>query len=319
MKTAFSGPLIVYGDRPPPGTGVTGSNNPDKAPSVFWGGTMLLDPRGSYNNTRSGILGFLGSSGPIFAIDAVPSALPAAVNSMAAVQVPVAGTPLTLVTTNGAGITVQSAATVYWPSGNTIPASALIIDSAPATIGFGRAGQGNSSQNVVKAYDPTTLLARNVRIKSVGVDTGATFTVAGYDIYGYPMSEAITGAGAGATASGKKAFKFVTSITPSGTLSGSNVSASQGDVYGFPLQNTGWPYIDIYWGAPPAPFITSTTGWLAAVTTSPATTTTGDVRGTYAVQSASDGTNRLTVLITVPLALMSNSNPSVGLFGVTQA
>lgn len=317
MKTAFSGPLIVYGDRPPPGTGVTGSNNPDKAPSVFWGGTMLLDPRGSYNNTRSGILGFLASSGPICVLDAVPSTLPAAVNSMAAVQVPVAATPLTLVTTNGAGITVQAAATVYWPAGNTIPAGALIIDSAPATIGFGRAGQGNSSQNVVKAYDPTTMLARNVIIKSVGNDTAATFTVAGYDIYGYAMSEAITGA-SGGNANGKKAFKFITSITPSGTLSGSNVSAAQGDVYGFPLQNQAWPFIDIYWGAPPAPFITSTTGWLAAVTTSPATTTTGDVRGTYGVQSASNGTSRLTILITVPLSLISNANPNVGLFGVTQ-
>lgn len=318
MKTAFSGPLIVYGDRPPPGTGVTGSNNPDKAPSVFWGGTALLDPRGSYNNTRSGTVGFAGGTGDIVVLDAVPSTLSAGVTTMAAAQVPVAGTPLTLVTTSGLGITVQAAATVYWPSGNTVPAGALIIDSAPATTGFGRAGQGNSSQNVVKLYDPTTLLARNVRVKSAGSDVGATFTVAGYDIYGYPMSEAITGAGAGSTASGKKAFKFVTSITPSGTLSGSNVSAAPGDVYGFPLQNQGWPFISIFWGAPPATGISSTTGWTGAVTTSPATTTTGDVRGTYATQTASDGTNRLTILVTMPVALLANANPAVGLFGVTQ-
>lgn len=317
MKTAFSGPLIVYGDRPPPGTGVTGSNNPDKAPSVFWGGTALIDPRGSYNNTRSGIMGFAGGTGDIVVLDAVPSTLSAAVTTMAAAQVPVAGTPLTLVTTSGSGITVQAAATVFWPAGNTIPAGALIIDTAPATLGFGRAGQGDSSQNVVKLYDPTTLLARNVRIKSAGNDSAATFTVAGYDIYGYPMSEAITGVNT-STASGKKAFKFVTSITPSGTLSGSNVSAAPGDVYGLPLQNQGWPFISIFWGAPPATNVSATTGWLAAVTTSPATTTTGDVRGTYAVQSASDGTSRLSVLITMPVGLIANANPSVGLFGVTQ-
>ena len=46
MKTAFSGPMIIYGDRNAQGVGATGSNNPNKAPSLVWGGMGLFDPRG---------------------------------------------------------------------------------------------------------------------------------------------------------------------------------------------------------------------------------------------------------------------------------
>jgi hypothetical protein len=52
------------------------------------------------------------------------------------------------------------------------------------------------------------------------------------------------------------------------------------------------------------------------VTTSPATTTTGDVRGTYAVQSATDKTKRLFFYQNPPV---TNIGSVAGLFGVTQA
>jgi len=52
------------------------------------------------------------------------------------------------------------------------------------------------------------------------------------------------------------------------------------------------------------------------VTTSPATTTTGDVRGTYALQSAADASKRLVVRQFVTPA---NMGSIAGLFGVTQA
>lgn len=54
----------------------------------------------------------------------------------------------------------------------------------------------------------------------------------------------------------------------------------------------------------------------AAVTTSPATTTTGDVRGTILLPTASDGTKRLFMQISVPAA---NLSTATGLVGVTQA
>ena len=61
--------------------------------------------------------------------------------------------------------------------------------------------------------------------------------------------------------------------------------------------------------------ITSATGYVAAVLTSPATASTGDVRGTYAVQTPTDGTLLLGVSQS---PLVANMGSTTGLFGVTQ-
>lgn len=306
MKTAISGPMIIYGQRPPQGTGATGLTNTDQAPSLSWGGVGLLDPRLQYNRTRIGALGFLGSS-DIPVIDAVPATLGTA--KYAALQATTAATAMTLAVAS-TGITVLPAALQVWPSGNSVPSGALVCDANPALVAFGRAGNANSSNTIVSLYDPTKAIARNVTVTS-GADFSAnTFTVRGYDIYGYPMSEAITGPN-NTTTSGKKAFKFVTSITPSAT-NASTVSIGTGDVYGFPLRVDSIGYVSIAWNGS---LVTANTGWLAADATTPATTTTGDVRGTYATQSASDGSKRLQVFATPSVA---NLGSVTGLFGITQ-
>lgn len=309
---AHTEPVTVFGGRLPPGSN---GASPRAGASLFFGGFGLLDPRYGYNVTGAGAVGWL-AVGDMTTIDAVPSAL-SAVN-IAAAQVPVAATKLTLVSATGAGVTVISAANqiAVLPSINMPPIGALALDGLPGTLSLGlplvNTNLGISYSNV---YDPTKALARNVRITSVGNDSTATFTVAGADLYGYPMTEAITGANAG-IASGKKAFKYIYSVTPSGTLSGSNVSVGTGDVYGFPLRVDSFFYSTIFWNGA---LITSNTGFLSAVTTNPATSTTGDTRGTYAVQSASDGTKALQILI-IPSVKNLNAAPLYqGLTGITPA
>lgn len=308
--TAFKGPLIAYGQRPPLGSG--GSENPDRAPSVFDLATGIVDPRWGYNTTRQGIIG-LYAPAPVMLVDQVPSQLSA--TNIAAAAVPVANTPMTLVSTTGAGVTVLAAAVGISADGNSsaIPSGALALDGVAGIVGFGRAQNANSGWYTVSFYDPTKAISRNVRITTVADETGATFTVAGYDLYGYPQTETITGVNNG-IASGKKAFKYIVSVTPAGTLSGSNVSVGTGDVYGYPMRVLSWEYTDIYWNSA---LITSSTGFTAAVTTSPATATTGDVRGTYATQSASDGTKKLTMFVLPTLA--NAAAGTVGFFGVTPA
>lgn len=305
MKTAFSGPLIIYGSRSPQGEAATGTSNSQLAPSLVWGGAGLYDPRGQYDRTRYGALGFLGSS-RIPVIDAVPATM--AVANISASQSPAAGA-ITIVTTTGAGVTVLATPLTVWPAGNVIPAGALALDGPPGLVSFGRP-QLSSGNTVVSLYDPSKALSRNIRITSGGVDTGITFTVSGYDIYGYPMSETITGA-SGGIAAGQKTFKFVTGITHTGSVA-STMSIGTGDVFGFPLRVDTLGYLDLTWNAA---IITATTGFAAADATTPATTTTDDVRGTYAVQSASDGTKRLQIAITPSVA---NIGTNTGLFGVTQ-
>jgi hypothetical protein len=87
------------------------------------------------------------------------------------------------------------------------------------------------------------------------------------------------------------------------------------DIFGIGLLSTNWGCIDVTWNNQS---ITANTGYTVADQTSPATSTTGDVRGTYAVQSASDGTKRLTIYASPSLTGIT-SNPTTGLFGQPQA
>lgn len=314
MKTAFSGPLIIYGDRNPLGAG--GSNNSDKAPSVIWGGTGIYDHRAGYNQTRYGALGIWSQ----MAVDAVPATL--AANNIAAAQAPAAGTALTLVTSTGAGVTVLASAMTAWAAGTVIASGTLALDGAPALLSFGLP-QLSSGSTTISYYDPSTMLARNVRITTNADDTGGYYTVVGYDVYGYAMSENIPGVSS-AVASGKKSFKFITSVTPGGTINSTSVTVGTGDVFGFPLRADTLGYVDVVWNntigtSTTTPFGTAS-AYAFADTTSPATQTTGDVRGTIYVgtASASNGTRRLQIAVIPAVKNISASGSTLALFGVTQ-
>jgi len=303
--SAFSGPLIVNTSNPlgPYGTG-SANQNPEAGASLFAHGTGLLDPRSPYTYYQgaaatSKVYGWY--SNPCQVINQVPSTL--AVANIAASQTPAAAA-LTLVSSTAAGITVLST-TTYFTSATT----GLQVTSGVAIDGV-MAGTSFSQDGTFNLWDPTKAIARNLRITSGGNDSGITFLVVGYDVYGYPMSEAITGANAG-VASGVKAFKYVTSITPSGAVA-TTCSAGTGDVIGLPLRADYVGQCQINYNSA---WVTASTGFVAAVTTSPATTTTGDVRGTYALQSASDNSKRLIVVIT-PLA--GSIGTVTGLLGVAQ-
>ena len=297
--TQLDGPLIVSGQLQQ-----AGSYNPDLGTSLFFAGTGIYDMRNPYDyGTGNGSVNVSGwSCGDVMALDYAPSA--ASTTAIAAAQVAVSGTKLTLVSTTGSGITILSAAQQVWSSGNTIAAGTLAIDGPAGIVQQGQSGQ-------IAIYDPTKAGARNVQIASVGNDSSGYFTVSGYDVYGYPMTEKITGANA-STATGKKAFKYITSIVPGGTMSGSNVSAGQGNVYGMPLRVDSFAYAYIVWAGNT---ITASTNFTAADATSPATNVTGDTRGTF-TQTGANGTNLLQIFITPKVA---NLTSYVGMTGVTPA
>lgn len=171
---------------------------------------------------------------------------------------------------------------------------------------------------VTATVDPTGVtryvldVPRCVDVVSSGAgDTTQTATFSGYDAYGQPMTQTVTLNGVTRVAT-KKAFKSITSIAISAVTAG-NISAGTTDVLGIPLRVTTRDYVYFNYNA--------TVGLLAAITvadvTSPATALTGDVRGTIALASASDGVKRLVAQIGLPALAVGPNATRIGALGVT--
>lgn len=284
---------------------------PNSAPNLDFCGNGIQDHRLKYNTANSatgfGVIGFHGSS-PVFCLNITPSTIATANIVALSTAAVVSGTPRTLVSVTGAGITVLASATVFWPSMTSLSAG-CVIDSVPTPLAFGDTFRTGF-------YNRSLMCGRAVSITAGSAATGGAFTVAGYDVYGYAMSESITSV-TNSTVNGKKAFKVVTSVTPAfADAGGANHGYSVGtaDIFGFPIRCPIFGDAAITWNSA---VITASTGFVVPDATSPATTTTGDVRGTYAVQSASDGTKTLQVKVYPSISLMA-TDFTTGLFGVAQ-
>ena len=222
------------------------------------------------------------------------------------------GTGVTTGATIGSQLTgPPGGAGTYLVVNDTTTSSTTI--TGQMTGGFTALAQPFGQSNSVYLWNPQSLVARAVSITGVSAGAGGAFLVSGYDIYGVPMSESITAPAGVATTNGKKAFKYIASVVPQFT-DAQNYSVNTTDIYGFPLRSDFFGDVAINYNSTG---ITASTGYVAAVTTSPATTTTGDVRGTYALQSAADASKRLVIRQFVIPANAAQGN--AGLFGVTQA
>jgi len=243
--------------------------------------------------------------------------------------------------TLSASSTVSSATTMY-ASGN-----ALLGDPSPVSLGVGPLGRvyiwdtipqtlqtanvaasqtasgagaitltaGTSTTSVVR-NDGTTVIQLDVpRALQVNCSTTArAFTVSGYDYYGQAMTETITVAIAGTAVFGKKAFYQVSGATIAGSATACVIGTS--DVIGFPVRVIDAGYlISNVWNNT----LDNDAGTFAAAITATASSTTGDVRGTYKPSSATDGTKRLVCAIAVPAIASGPNATRTGALGVTQA
>jgi len=184
--------------------------------------------------------------------------------------------------------------------------SATAVAAAQAVAGAGNLTiNGASASGGVATLDVPRAVSV---VSSAAGDTTQTATVYGTDAYGVPMTEAIAFNGT-TTVAGQKAFKTVTRVAISAALAG-NASVGSTDILGLPYRVDSRNYVLTAWNGA---FVTTGT-FAAADATSPATTTTNDVRGTYLVPDASNGTKRLTVWI-----YTSDDDTQTGLYGVAQA
>ena len=216
----------------------------------------------------------------------------------------------------GAGFTgtyyVSGADQAAGTSGSPITITATISNSTNDGVANSRFGFGQS--DTIQLWNPQALSARNVTITPASAGSAVNWTVRGYDIYGYPMSEVIATAADSTLVAGKKAFKYIASVTPSATSTGTH-SVGTGSVFGFALRSDTFGDVLINYAASTQnpTLITANTNYVASVQTY-ATTTTGDVRGTY-TSTAAVG-NRFVFRQSPQLY---NVGSTIGLFGVTQA
>lgn len=175
---------------------------------------------------------------------------------------------------------------------NGISASATITAPANAVIGGSLATAGVATFDIPRAV--------------VGAWTNtATVTFTGTDQYGQTQTET---SASGTSHAGKKAFKTITQVTPSVTVTASTFGT--GDVLGLPFRVDANGLL-----AARANNAIDAGTFVPADTTSPATALTGDVRGTFDPAVALNGTNTCQVLIKV--ADITSANGKVGAFGVT--
>lgn len=176
------------------------------------------------------------------------------------------------------------------------------------------------------AFDPTQGLCRGLScVSNNAADTAVTLTVKGYDIYGYAMTEMLMVTGT-TPAYGKKAWKYIVSITSGGAVPVGAIGVGTSDVFGLAIRSDRYEYLNGYWNAA---FLSASTGWTAGVTTT-ATAMTGDVRGTWqmsgigggtgASANSSNGFRRVAMFITVPLYNLVGATPQnpAPMYGVTQ-
>lgn len=148
---------------------------------------------------------------------------------------------------------------------------------------------------------------RCVTITSAGDDSGVVITVTGHDYDGQEQTETLAG-GDSVAVTTDKAYADVTDVLVDGATA-STIKVGTSDKLGFPVKVSRFGNVRIVYNNAA---ITASTGFTAADTTSPATAATGDPRGTYALQTASNGSRVFDVWI-IPDA----TETATDLYGVT--
>ena len=207
---------------------------------------------------------------------------------------------------------------------DVIPEAKQVANISAAVIyaaaGSATLAAGTSTQSVVRTDGTTVIQLDCPRAVSVTTGSGspasANFTISGYDYYGQPMTEQITTV-ANATTPGNKAFYQIASVVGAGGGSGAAVTVGTTDKLGLPLRVFDAGYIvRAGWNNT----LANDAGTLAvADMTNPATSITGDVRGTYIPSSATNGIKRLVVVIALPGIAAGPNATRTGALGVTQA
>jgi hypothetical protein len=326
---------------------------PQFSDDLFLGSSQTFMGTGlrNYNVTATGGTGGVSSS--TLTITALNNGAPIALGMF------VDGTSVTdgtYITAFGTGVggtgtyTLNQAINIANTTALTLHSNTPYDNPSPMDLGVGPLGrvyiwdtvpQAAVTNNLAVAASPTTTytLAAGTSVKAVTLLDGSTgyqldvpravavtigtgtianrnVTINGYDYYGQAMSEVIaTGTTQSTTVNGKKAFYIVTSATVSGAVGGTTALGTT-DIIGLPVRVFDAGYlVSVKYNNT----LAANAGTFVAAVTATATTTTGDVRGTYTPSGACDGIKRLVVCVALPGIAVGPNSTRVGALGVTQA
>jgi hypothetical protein len=191
--------------------------------------------------------------------------------------------------------------------------SATAVCAAQAVAAAGNATiNGASASAGVATLDYARCLTV---VSSNAGDTTQTVTVTGTDYYGQTQTSRLSLNGT-TTVTGNKAFKTITQVAVSAALTG-NLSVGSADKYGLPyavtnagyLLRTGWDNV-----------VADNAGTFVAADATTPSSTTSDVRGTYAPSgNAANGTRRLVIAIGMTAIQAGPNATQAGAIGVTPA
>jgi hypothetical protein len=204
---------------------------------------------------------------------------------------------------------------------NNISAAASYSSAGNAVL-----AAGAGVQSVLRADGTSVLQLDCPRAVSITIGTGTitatNVTISGYDYYGQPMTQVIsTGTTQSTTVNGKKAFWQISQVAVAGNCGGT-IAVGTSAILGIPVRVTDAGYIcQVGWANQLG---TNAATFVAADMTNPATSATGDVRGTISPNTSTgsyplNGQNRLVVEVALTGIAVGPNATRLGALGVTQA
>jgi len=336
--TANSGPFLAFGITAT-STGQVTQYNEDEGPSTFDQGSGLMDPRPFYrytpgsgvNPNSSAAIGFSANQtmqlwDNVSYVDYIPAAANSSAIAVAASNAPTSGSALTLA---AAGSSVGAISTTLSAPEGGVSGTVIAIDSTAAFVEFGQ------SQNIA-AWNPRAGTGRSVLITTSSSGDGGSVTVAGRDTYGFKLSETVvlstaTTTAAASNSSGykwptKKAFKYVSAVTASTTVTSTGWSVGFIDTFGFPgvVNYCGFNTTVVISTSPNnynsgSVVLSSANVILASTVAGTQASSTPDVRGTFKSSVATDGSLvRLQMFVGYDPFILSNTSvaTSSAMFGI---
>ncbi len=313
--TAVTGPFLSFG-LTRGSTGQVQEYNDERGPSAYDLGTATTDPRYQFGYQPGSPV---GTQVKVFfdnmaRVNYVPAATGSSAFACSSACTPTAGSALTLATPSSALGTY--ATTIIAPEDGTTTGTLIAIDSTAAVLEFGDSG-------TIAAWNPAAGTGRKITLTPAGNSSldGGSWSIAGRDMYGFKVTEII--AVSSQVMASAKTYKYISSIVAATTIGSTGVGVGFNSTLGLPLlatYNSDDTQCRVNATSSATANVAQSNVAITIGATATATSTTGDVRGSWASSVAFNGTARAQISQRITEAMVSavTASDTSAMFGVAQ-